>query len=109
MEISAHNREVCNGRFSNPDLVDFAIVGSWRGPTPGSPVATNHPDKEHQLGQKVTDLNDPIARANFRVVIIKPEVVEQTDLSDPATSRRYVYTLITEGDHATWRKEEQWP
>ena len=82
--------------------------GSWKNPPPGTPV-TGEPDKEHQLGQKVTDLEDPIARENFRVVIIKPDVVEQTDISDPATSRRYKHSFITENGKSEWKTEELWP
>jgi hypothetical protein len=54
-------------------------------------------DKDHSLGQQVTDLNDPIARQNFRVVIIKPEVVEQLDLSDPSQARRWKFTRWGKG------------
>ena len=72
------------------------------------------PDKDHQLAQKVTDLHDPIARSNFRVVIIKPEEVEQTDISDPAKARRYRYMfVVNQGQgpesQGEWKKEELWP
>ncbi len=71
-------------------------------------------DKDHSLGQQVTDLNDPIARQNFRVVIIKPEVVEQLDLSDPSQARRWKFTFVggkgqTEETIGEWKKEELWP
>ncbi|KAL8867029.1 MAG: hypothetical protein Q9174_005927, partial [Haloplaca sp. 1 TL-2023] len=65
---------------------------SWKNPPPGT-VVKGEPDKDHQLAQKVEDLHDPIARSNFRVVVIKPDEVEQTDISDPATARRYRYTF----------------
>ncbi len=89
------------------------ISGSWRNPPPGTPVK-GEPDKDHQLAQKVTDLQDPIARANFRVVIIKPEEVEQTDISDPAKARRYRYTFVVEKGQGAegkgeWKMEELWP
>lgn len=94
--------------------------GSWKNPPPGTPTHNQEPDPEHQLGQKVTSLDDPIARSNFRVVIIKPDEVEQTDISDPATSRRTLYTfVVTEPDgeegegvgteRGEWRSEELWP
>ncbi|KZF23311.1 hypothetical protein L228DRAFT_260157 [Xylona heveae TC161] len=81
--------------------------GSFRGPPPGTPV-TGPPPPGQELGQKVTDLNDPIARKNFRVVVIKPETVEQTDLSDPSTSRRWRWTFTGDGQDG-WKKEELWP
>ncbi|SLM34011.1 atp binding protein [Lasallia pustulata] len=88
--------------------------GMWKNPPPGSPVSEEHADEEHQLGQKVTDLHDSIARENFRVVIIKPEEVEQLDLSDPATSRRWRYAFAAEkgqdgGLTGEWKKQELWP
>lgn len=53
------------------------------------------------------DLHDPVARKNFRVVIIKPEEVEQLDLSDPTKARRHRYTFVK--DSADWKVEELWP
>ena len=90
------------------------MLGSWKNPPPGTPVSEEHPDEEHRLGQKVTDLHDPIARENFRVVIIKPEEVEQLDLSDPTKARRWKYTFAAEkgpNEEATgeWKKQELWP
>ncbi|KAI9876398.1 MAG: hypothetical protein M1830_006296 [Pleopsidium flavum] len=88
--------------------------GSFKNPPPGTPVSQSPQDKDHSLGQKVTDLHDPIAYANFRVVIIKPEVVEQLDLSDPSQARRWKFTFVGEKgqDEETigeWKKEELWP
>ena len=54
----------------------------------GQPPSEEADTKELGLGQKVTDLHDPIARWNFRVVIIRPDEVERVDISDPATARR---------------------
>ncbi|MCJ1417250.1 hypothetical protein MMC32_003592 [Xylographa parallela] len=87
--------------------------GSWKNPPPGTP-ADKEPDEEHKLGQKVTDLNDKIARSNFRVVVIKPSEVEMTDLSDPEKARRHRYTFVSEkGDDGEmvgkWTDEELWP
>jgi pyridoxamine 5'-phosphate oxidase len=64
-------------------------------------------DKETlQLGSKVDDLHDSAARKNFRLVVIVPDVVEQTDLSDPDKGRRFRYTFeANEG----WKTEELWP
>jgi len=88
--------------------------GSWKNPPPGQPTHGEEPDKEHQLGQKVQGLHDPIARANFRVVIIKPEEVEELDISDPVTARRKVYTFVVEKGQGSegkgeWKMEETWP
>ena len=93
-------------------LIDY--VGSWKNPPPGTATNGQEPDKEHQLGQKVEDLHDPIARENFRVVVIKPEEVEQLDLSDPATARRWKYTFVVEKGQGAdakgeWKVEELWP
>lgn len=67
-----------------------------------------NPDPEHlKLGEKIEDLNDPIARKHFRVVIIKPDEVESVDLSDPSRARRQQYTYKQEsGD---WTHREAWP
>ena len=96
------------------DSVCCWYVGTWKNPPPGTPTHHQEPDPEHQLGQKVTDLDDPIARENFRVVIIKPDEVEQTDLSDPTKARRWLYTFVVkpgEGgeERGRWEVEELWP
>ena len=52
-------------------------------------------------------MHDPVARKNFRVVVIKPEEVEQLDISDPAKARRQRYTYV-EAD-GSWKQEELWP
>lgn len=73
------------------------------------------PDDEHRLGQSITDLHDPVARANFRVVVIRPDEVERLDISDPAKARRWRYTFVPhdegegEGQGGKWREEELWP
>ena len=84
-------------------------VGSWKNPPPGTPTHGKEPDPDHQLGQKVEDLDDKIARSNFRVVIIKPDEVEQTDISDPVKARRWKYTFVIDGEQARWETEELWP
>ncbi len=83
--------------------------GTYRNPPPGSPVGSGQPDKGHELGQKVTDLHDPVARENFRVVIIKPNVVEQLDISDPGKGRRWKYTFVEKDGQGDWLTEELWP
>ena len=88
----------------------YCTSGSWKNPPPGTPKKGD-PDPEHQLGQKVTDLDDPIARENFRVVIIRPDEVEQLDISDPATAMRIKYTFVEGGrdSKGQWTTEELWP
>ncbi|KAL5113973.1 hypothetical protein ACEQ8H_008155 [Pleosporales sp. CAS-2024a] len=84
------------------------IKGSFKNPPPGK--ATNEPydDKNLALGSTTNDLEDPIARKNFRLVVIVPDSVEQTDLSDAAKSRRYRYTFDND-ESGRWRVEELWP
>jgi pyridoxamine 5'-phosphate oxidase len=83
------------------------IRGSFRGPPPGQSVNTPFDEEKLALGKKVESLDDEVARENFRVVVIRPDFVEQVDLRDAKTARRYVYTYDERsGD---WKCEEQWP
>jgi len=86
--------------------------GTWRNPPPGT-LVDGEPDEEHRIGQKIEDLEDKLARANFRVVIIKPDVVERLDLGDPMNARRYRYAFVVEKgdkrDLGKWTEEELWP
>lgn len=82
------------------------LRGSFKAPPPGRPTSEPYDEKNLALGTKVEDLDDPVARKNFRVVVIKPEEVEQLDLSDPAKARRQVYIYQADG---TWKQEERWP
>ena len=93
------------GHFGN---VSPGMRGSFRNPPPGTPVK-GEPDEEHKLGQKVGDLEDGVARANFRVVVIMPDEVESVDLSDPATARRKRYTFVEGDGKGEWKEEELWP
>lgn len=94
------------------------LVGSFKNPPPGTPVGKPVEDGKLGLGQKVDDLEDPVARENFRVVIIRPEVVEQLDLSEPDKARRWRFTYVGSGEEESkegaevigeWKKEELWP
>ncbi|KAI4650366.1 hypothetical protein J4E93_002722 [Alternaria ventricosa] len=86
------------------------IKGSFKNPPPGQPTSKPFDDKNLALGSKVDDLQDPVARKNFRLVVIVPDSVEQTDLSDPAKARRYRYTFDESARaNAGWRTEELWP
>ena len=63
-------------------------------------------EKNLKLGEKLDDLDHPVARRHFRVVVIKPEEVETVDLSDPKTSRRQLYKY---DDSGSWSHQECWP
>lgn len=52
-------------------------------------------------------MDHPVARENFRVVVIKPEEVESVDLSDPKKGRREVYKF--KHQDGTWSHETCWP
>lgn len=80
------------------------IIGSFRSPPPGMPVG-DKPDG-YEVGLKLEDLDDPIARQNFRVVVIRPSEVEATDLSNPKLARRHRYTYEINGN---WSLQELWP
>lgn len=83
------------------------MIGSFKAPPPGQPVDQPYDEKNLKLGEKITTLDDEVARKNFRVVIIKPEFVESVDLSDPSKARRQQY----EYDSSTgqWSHTETWP
>jgi pyridoxamine 5'-phosphate oxidase len=82
-----------------------ATKGSFRQPTPGGP-RNEEPPEGFGLGQKVSDINDEIARQNFRVVVIRPLVVELVDLSDPSNGKRRTWKYQKDG---SWSEEELWP
>jgi pyridoxamine 5'-phosphate oxidase len=108
-EITAHFGNLAPG-----------MRGSFKNPPPGAPIALPV-DDGLELGQKVTDLQDEIARKNFRVVVIVPSEVDRTDLSDPARGRRWLYRFVGESDGTAkpempggeivdgWEKVELWP
>ncbi|KAI9852132.1 MAG: hypothetical protein M1838_001756 [Thelocarpon superellum] len=90
--------------------------GSFRNPPPGTPIGVPPPQPELSLGQKVMDLDDAVAREHFRVVIIRPDVVDQIDLSEPDRARRWRFTYVGPPGAARageavgeWSKEELWP
>ncbi|KAK7511036.1 pyridoxamine 5'-phosphate oxidase-domain-containing protein [Phyllosticta citriasiana] len=81
--------------------------GSFSGPPPGLPVDQPYDDEHLELRRPVEDVNDAVARKNFRVVVIKPEQVEKIDLSDPKKAWRHLYTFVKETSE--WRTQELWP
>ncbi|KAF2873392.1 pyridoxamine 5'-phosphate oxidase-domain-containing protein [Massariosphaeria phaeospora] len=95
------------GTFGNQSP---GIKGSFRAPPPGKAVDEPYDDKNLELGAKVSDLHDTVARKNYRLVVIVPDAVEQTDISDPAKARRFRYTF--DGNmpaNSAWKTEELWP
>ncbi|KAK3940690.1 hypothetical protein QBC46DRAFT_260492 [Diplogelasinospora grovesii] len=92
--------------------------GSFRQPPPGTPRAYPKEEEVQTVGQPVDDLNDPVARENFRVVVIIPTEVDQCDLSDPKNPRRWMYYWRGASYKTThpggevvgeWEKVETWP
>ncbi|KAJ6113456.1 hypothetical protein N7523_006773 [Penicillium sp. IBT 18751x] len=83
--------------------------GSFKAPPPGQPRSKVPDDQALGLGQKVTDLHDPVARGNFRVVIIMPEEVEQLDLSNQEDPKRWKWTLVNDQSGSHWVETELWP
>lgn len=68
-------------------------------------------DPELKVGQKIDDLEDKVARKNFRVCIIVPDEVENLDLSNPPESKRHLYQYVGEdqtgeGIIAGWKRTE---
>lgn len=80
--------------------------GSFRNPPPGTP---RRQDGGPRLGQRVDDLEDGVARSNFRVVVVVPDEVERLDLSDPEDGRRRRYTAVVDGGTVAWEVAELWP
>ncbi len=70
-------------------------------------VSVNPDPQNLKMGDTVEDLDDPVSRKNFRVVIVKPDFVEATNLSDPSEARRQLYTY--EEGSGQWKQEELWP
>lgn len=76
-------------------------------PPPGKPIDQPIEGGYVDVGDEVEDLHHPIARKNFRVVIIKPDEVESVDLSDPKKARRQFYKY--DDETGNWSHEELWP
>jgi len=92
--------------------------GTFRSPPPGRPRALPVEGDGLGLGQTVWDLQDPVARRNFRVVVIVPEEVDQVDLSDMTAPKRWLYVYRGASYKSTrpggevigeWEKIEVWP
>ncbi|RPB04165.1 hypothetical protein L873DRAFT_1799627 [Choiromyces venosus 120613-1] len=89
-----------------------SLRGSFANPPPGTPVSLSD-DGGVIKGAKIQDedvMNEDgiaaVARRNFRVGVIVPEIVERLDLEeDDAKARRWVY-WIEDGE---WKVQETWP
>lgn len=83
--------------------------GTFKAPPPGQDVNKPYDKEKLSLGMDTVaeDLHDPVARKNFRVVIIKPEVVEQCDITGTDESRRYLYEYNAESGE--WSTTTTWP
>ncbi|KAK0714599.1 pyridoxamine 5'-phosphate oxidase-domain-containing protein [Lasiosphaeris hirsuta] len=109
------SREV-TGAFGN---ISPIMRGTFRNPPPGTPRDSPVPPETGLgLGQTVEDLEDPVARANFRVVIIVPTEVDQVDLSDAKQPKRWLHVYRDASDKSTqpggevigeWETVELWP
>ncbi|OIW32456.1 hypothetical protein CONLIGDRAFT_642167 [Coniochaeta ligniaria NRRL 30616] len=91
--------------------------GSFRSPPPGTPIAVP-PGEGLGVGLEVEDLQDEVARRNFRVVVIVPTEVDQVEYLDPKKPRRWVYIYRGRSWQAKesggevigeWEKVEVWP
>ncbi|GJN67096.1 Zn 2cys6 transcription factor [Purpureocillium lilacinum] len=82
--------------------------GTFRNPPPGTP-RSQEPGRGLGLGQRVENVEDEVARRNFRVVVIVPDEVDRVDLSDPENGRRWNYRLEGEGESGEWKVTELWP
>ncbi|KAF4587504.1 hypothetical protein GQ602_004197 [Ophiocordyceps camponoti-floridani] len=78
--------------------------GSFRNPPPGTPL-DQMPEPLGQ-GQMIDGVDDGVARANFRVIVIVPDEIDRLDLSDPKQGRRWNYRV---GDDGSWKVTELWP
>lgn len=105
---------LCAWQTCIPEDLSFKLVltmttGTFRVPPPGQPRSKVPDDPALGLGQKVTDLHDPVARKNFRVVVIQPEEVERLDLSNQEDVRRWKWTLVDDQSGSHWVETELWP
>ncbi|KAL4802387.1 pyridoxamine 5'-phosphate oxidase-domain-containing protein [Aspergillus unguis] len=82
--------------------------GTFKNPPPGTPRSEAPSNPELKLGQKVEDLKDPVARQNFRVLLIWPQEMERLDFSNPDDVRRTNWAL-TDAEAGKWTETELWP
>ncbi|KFY13343.1 hypothetical protein V492_03331 [Pseudogymnoascus sp. VKM F-4246] len=67
------------------------------GPTPG----------EVSKGGEGEGFDEEKAKGNFRLVVVRPAEVECVDLTDPESSKRWIYTFVeSDGGKGAWKREE---
>ncbi|KKA29947.1 hypothetical protein TD95_005194 [Thielaviopsis punctulata] len=93
-EVTAH--------FGN---LSAGMRGSFRNPAPGGAVVDGPGGEGLGLGQEVYDLQDEVARENFRVVGLVPHEVDYVSLEDPKRAQRWMYKL----EEGEWKEQEVWP
>ncbi|KAJ5121362.1 uncharacterized protein N7515_009323 [Penicillium bovifimosum] len=91
------------------------LMTQWR--IKGTAYAIGDPKRENERQEEassrhpanlVADLSDPVARANFRVVVIKPEKVERLDLTYQEDGKRWSWKLTGGScdEDAEWNQTE---
>ncbi|SMQ53755.1 unnamed protein product [Zymoseptoria tritici ST99CH_1A5] len=78
--------------------------GRFLAPPPGQATDIPWDHDKYKLWAEVHDLHDPLARENFRVVVIVPEEVEMLDMKG---GRLHYYKF--DNGAQTWSHEECWP
>jgi pyridoxamine 5'-phosphate oxidase len=58
-------------------------------------------DEEVTPTEPINDLDHPVARKNFRVVVIRPFEVEELELASPPKRFRYTYQ-----DDGSWKTDK---
>jgi pyridoxamine 5'-phosphate oxidase len=84
------------------------MAGTFKNPPPGVPCTDVPEGPGMKLGQDCQDLDDPVARKNFRVVIIRPFCVDRIDyVKQTGTALRERHTL--DMDALEWKVQNLWP
>ena len=101
-----------------------ALRGSFANPPPGAPLTGSFDEEKSGSGEKFVKAPEipnedvlgedgvaAVARRNFRVGVIVPEVVERLDLNeDEGKARRWVYWMNDGEDSVNgWAVQETWP
>ena len=110
--VSWHERYVYNKEAKLYIGLANSVIDTFRQALPGSPKSGPAPELQNG-GKGLVDLTDPVARKNFRVVVIKPEEVEYIHDEGPGNIRneRSRWKLVPSDSQYTWRWEEEqlWP
>lgn len=82
-----------------------AMRGTFRNPPPGVAVAEGA-GEGLEVGRKVEDLHDGVARGNFRVVVLVPDEVDKVNVE---TARRWRFRDVGGPGGSVWETTEVWP